>query len=247
MKKNILLILLSSALLASCSFSDIISFGKKDNDSSSKEPENQENNDNKEQDKNTQSKTVNFYGSYLPSEWTDPGINLDSTLASCSSANDLLIGAVNPQVNDSSQLSELFFTNLHAGYYETSGLVLQLGSGQVSKGNYTSGTLVWTSVKKIKKVEVVGQCYTKPAGATDTTAHMTIEAGGKGTDVTQNNDYQRPITNSTTKDMSFAVEAEETLAYKTYTNEYPDGINRFCLTSLEGRMFLKSLTITWEL
>lgn len=240
MKKNILLILLSSALLASCSFSDIISFGKKDNDSN-KESENQENNDNKERDENTQSKTINFYGSYLPSAWTKTGVNMDSTLLSCSSANDLLIGAVNSQVNDSNQLSELFFTNLHVGYYETSGLVLQLGSGQVPKG-----TLVWTSVKKIKKVEVIGQCYTKPEGAADTTAHMTIEAGGKGTDVTENNNYQRPITNSTTKDM-FELKSGENPSYKMEPNEYEEGINRFCLTSLGGRMFLKSLTITWEL
>jgi len=250
MKKNILLILLSAGLLAGCSLSDIISFGKKDNSSSDNETtdNNQQtgnNNNNNNTNKNTKTLTVNFFGSNLSSDWTAPGVKMDCTLLSSNSQNEKLVNCTFAQVNDTSLLSELFFTELNTAFYETSGLVIQVGNG--SGDDFKSGTLTWTSTKKIVTVDVVGQCYSKVNGATDSSAHMTIEAGGKGTDVTENNNYQRPITNSTTKDMSFVVGSGDTPSYKTYPNEYPEGINRFRLTSLDGRMLLKSLTITWEL
>ena len=249
MKKKLLFIPLFGMLLAGCSFEDLMFWNKKEEKSEEKQPENPGKTDDQgsggsgkedEQITGTVTKTVNFYGSYLSSEWTAPGVSMDCTLLSCSTQNERLRSGTSSQVNNTSLLSELFFTKLNTAYYESSGLVIQIGTGS------GSGTFVWTSTKKITKVEVTAQCYAKSQGSVDGNAHLQIEAGGKGTDVTENNNYQRPITDGTTKDMSLTVSSGETPAYKTFTNEYETGINRFCLTSLDGRVFLKSLTITWN-
>ena len=245
MKKKLLFIPLIGMLLAGCSFEDLMFWKKKEDGSSGKEPENPGEKGDDNPTTGSVTKTINFYGSYLPSEWTNPGNVMDSTLLSKKTQNDKLVKLTNSQVNDTSCLSELFFTNLNTAFYDSNNIVIQIGLGNPAKGDFISGTFVWTSAKKITKVEVTGQCYYKTEGATDSAAHMKIEAGGKGEDVTKDNDYQRPITDPVTADMDFTVK-EETPTYKTYTNEYSEGVNRFCLTSLGGRVLLKSLTITWN-
>ena len=242
MKKKLLFVPLFGMLLAGCSFEDLMFWKKKDDGSSEKEPENPGEKGDDDATTGSVTKTINFYGSYLSSEWTASGVSMDSTLLSCKTQNERLVNSTNSQVNSASLLSELFFTKLNTAQYDENGLIIQIGTGNPAKDNFKSGTFIWTSSKKITKVEVTAQCYTKSQGSTDTDAQLKIEAGTKGTD----EGYDRPIESSTTADMSLAVEAEETPTYKTFTHEYSDGIDRFCLTSLGGRVFLKSLTITWN-
>ena len=259
MKKKLLFIPLFAITLSGCSFDDLM-FWKNETErdvEGQQEVKPQENNENKEEqqvnpDNNNQSqsntpiaKTIFFYGSYLPSDWKAQGVGMDCTKLSDSDQNDNLKKVANGQVNDSNLLSELFFTKLNTAPYESSGLIIAIGTGNPAKGDFNSGTFTWTSTKKITKVELSGQCYKKELGAVDSAAHLTIEAGGKGVDVSENNNYQRPITDPVSDDLSFVVGSEETPTYKTYTKEYSEGINRFTLTSLEGRVLLKSLTITW--
>ena len=239
MKKKLLFIPLFGLLLAGCSFEDLMFWKKKDDDSSQKEGDKDPGDSDPEI--KTTTKTINFYGDYMDSNWKAPGVSMDSTLDSCKTQNERLLGVVNNQVSDTSLLSELYFTKLNTGWYDATqtSLVLQLGGG--SGDNFTSGTLTWTSTKKIYKGDVEAQYYTKTGGATESSAYLNIEAGDKGTDAWK----ERPIENSQTKDRNFAPEEGETLTYKTCTNSYTEGITRFRLTSLDGRMFLKSLTITW--
>ena len=249
MKKKILFVPLLGMLLAGCSFEDLMFWQKKDEESKEKQQENPGKTDDggkEEETTGSVTKTVNFYGSYLPSEWKAQGVGMNCELDSCSTQNSKLRNCTSGQVGDASLLSELFFTCLNTAPYDDNSLVIAIGTGDPTGNKYKSGTFVWTSSKKIVKVDVTAQCYYKGVGATDSNAHLTIEAGGKGTDVTENNNYQRPITDGTTTDMSLAVESGETPTYKTFSNEYENGINRFCLTSLDGRVFLKSLTITWN-
>ena len=247
MKKNILLMLLSSVLLAGCSISDILPWGKKDNESEQKTPENSEENtggnENLDELKNPFTLTINYSGSYLPSEWTDPGVVCDSTLLSSDTQNERLRNATNAQVNNSNLLSELFFTKLNTAYGDGDSLVLQIGTGDPAKNKFNFGTFIWTSVKKIYRVDISAQCYTKTLGSTDSSAHLQIEAGKKGTD----KNYDRPITSPVTFDMDLSVGQDESLVYKAFSNTFPKGIDRFCLTSLGGRVFLKSISITWDL
>ena len=249
MKKKLLFIPLFGMLLAGCTVEDLMFWQKKKEPVNEKEPENPGDNKEKEPEPEPSTgsltKTINFYGSSLPSDWTASGVSLDSTLLSCQKQNAKFIPAIESQVGNTSLLSELFFKKLNTAV-SGDGLVIQIGGGNPAKDNFTPGSLVWTSTKKITKVEVTAQCYVKDQGATDSEAHLAIEAGGKGIDVTEDNNYQRPITNAVTADMSFEVESTETPTYKTFTNEYTDGIERFSLTSSGGRVFLKSLTITWN-
>ena len=256
MKNNVLLMFLAATLLTGCSISDVLPWGNKTEEGSqeqdnkgekesqeqSKEEEEQSKEDDQDQvPTGIVTKTINFYGNDLPSEWTDPGVSMDSTLLSCKTQNDRMVNLTKTQVGDNSLLSELFFKKLNTAYYDSSSLIVQIGTGNPAKNTFNPGTFIWTSVARIIKVKVTAACYFKTEGATDSAAHLTIEAGTKGTD----KDYNRPITNSTTADMSFAVESGQTPEYKTYSYDYAEGIDRFCLTSLEGRVLLKSLTLTW--
>jgi len=249
MKKKLLFLPLVGLLLSACSFEDLM-FWKKKEDSTPQNQEGSSDDDGGEGEgdgssTNHVTKTINFFGSYLPNDWKSSGVSMDSTLLSCSTQNEKLINATKTQVNDSNLLSDLFFKKLNTAVYDSSGLIIQIGTGNPAKSNFSSGVFTWTSSKKITKVEVTAQCYAKDQGAVDSKASLKIEAGGKGTDVDENNNYQRPITNAVSADMSFEVESGESPAYKTYSYEYNEGINRFCLTSLGGRVFLKSLVITW--
>ena len=241
----------AAGLLTGCSLSDIFPFSKNDEGSADNtqqieniiEPIVEADDEIKDDPVPTgvTTKTINFFGNALPNEWTAPGVSMDSTLLSCETQNDRLVNITKNQINDNNLISELFFTKLNTAYFDSSSLIIQIGTGNPTKNNFNPGTFIWTSVSKIIKIDVTAMCYVKEQGATDSSAHLKIEAGTKGVD----KNYNRPITNSTTSDMSFAVQEDETPEYKTYSNEFAEGIDRFCLTSLDGRVFLKSLTITW--
>jgi len=196
--------------------------------------------------KNPYTATVNYYGSYLYDGWTSQGVKMDCTMLSCDVQNERLRNLTSEQVNNKSNLlSELFFTNLNTGYYDyvnSADLALTIGTGDASRDEFNSGTFIWTSVKKIYKVEITAKCYEKGEYTLDSNAHLKIEAGIKGTDVK----YTRPISNKQTKDLSFAAESGVSV-YKSYSTTYAEGVDRFCLTSLDGRVVIKSLTITWDL
>ena len=245
MKKNVLLMFLAATFITGCSLSDVLPWGNKPDDKAQEQDEKEDGKDDEKDDPvptGITKKTINFYQNYLPSEWTDPGVSMDSTLLSCKTQNDKLINLTKTQIGGNSHLlSELFFTKLNTAFYETSGLIVQIGTGNPAKSDFNSGTFIWTSSARIIKVVITAACYFKTEGATDSAAHLSIEAGDKGED----KDYKRPILNSTTNDMSFAVEQGQTPEYKTYSFDYAEGIDRFCLTSLEGRVLLKSLAFTW--
>lgn len=254
MKKNILVLFIAAAFTTGCSISDIVPWKSEDNKSISEESnkkvedesQNGSNENGQESNEDVKptgiaTKTINFYGNSLPNEWTAPGVSMDSTLLSCKTQNERMVNMTNSQVNNNNLLSEVFFTKLNTAYYDSSSLVVQIGTGNPAKGDFKSGTFTWTSVNRIIRVDITAMCYAKTQGAIDSTAHLLIEAGDKGTD----KDYDRPINNSTTKDMSFAVGSDETPNYKTYSIDFAEGIDRFCLSSLDGRIFLKSLSITW--
>ena len=243
MKKKLLFVPLIGMLLAGCSFEDLMFWKKKDADTDQKGGDEGGGDSGGETGAKT-TKTINLYGSYLPEEWTNTGVVMNSKLLSCKTQNERMVNTVKNQVNNTSFMSEIFFTALNTAWYDSNNLIVQVGTGNPAKDSFESGTFIWTSTKKIYKVEVTGQCYVKTQGATDSNAHMTIEAGEVGVPDPED-EYARPIANGTTEDMSFVVGSGETPEYKTFTNEYDEGINRFCLTSLGGRMLLKSLTITW--
>lgn len=251
MKKNILLILLSAALLTGCEFDITLQrlFGGKDKEqetqqkeenSQEKPEENQQSGDNEDQQPsgdqggnggggNQQGgeeqgivKTVNFSGSVFSVVGTSGGVSIDTSLSSGANGAQHLKECIESQLNDSSLFTGMTALKLNTAPYDSKA-ILCIGTGNPAKDDFNPGTFTWNSNKKIYKVELSAQCYIKDQGATDRAAHILLDS----------------------QDNSLEVAEAETLEFKTFSKEYEAGTKSFTLTSQGGRVFLKSLTITW--
>lgn len=141
MKKNILLILLSSVLLTGCTFSDIFPWGKKDDESGQKTTENP----NEKGPKNPYTATILTSGE----SFFGDGTNINNT-----GKFDELKDYFNNQLENSVSFTSATGDRLVGRAYDGVNY-LQIGS---SGG---AGSLVLTSNKKIYSVEANVFCYIK--------------------------------------------------------------------------------------
>ena len=113
--------------------------------------------------------------------------------------------------------------NLHTQKFKSE-TYLQFGSGSNAEGS-----LKWFSVEKIYRVEINVLCYAKEDtyhGFTnvDNWSHIAID----------NEDH----------DLTFSTGGDPEL--KTFAIDYPQGVTSFTVKSSMGRVYMKSMKITWR-
>ena len=255
MKKNIILILLSAALLTGCEF-DIslqrLFSGKQEeqetqqtdeenSQNSEEKPQNSEENNNNsgdeghngEQGGNNQTPIIqNEYvaeiktsGTAISNFATSAGVQVDSDLSSGAGNAAKLTSCLKAQLEHEECLSTAWYEKINTGEWDNE-CIVQIGTGNPAKNNFNPGTFKWNSTGKIYKVEITAICYSKPSYSEDSNAKLKID-----------NDEAQALKSST----------EETLQFKTIVKEYENGTNSLTIQSIDGRVFLKALKITWSL
>lgn len=240
MKKNTLIILLASLALSACDLDlSFLGLGNKTNqniEGQTQEPQQEQNSENSSGNNgdngngggqvNTDEATtftVKTYGSSISNVGTSPGVNIDSSLLSGSENANKLETALKNQLASADYLDKITCTKLNTADYE-SAAIIQIGTGNPANNKFTSGTFTWKAKKaKIAKVSLEVQCYTKDEGATDSSAHLSIDSS----------------------DYSLEIGESETPAFKVIEKEYSEMVDSFTLTSINGRVFMKTVTITW--
>lgn len=242
MKKNILLVLLSAALLTGCEldlgFIKFANDGSKESEQQQKQEENNQNsqenqgeNENKPEGSGEQqgqpgdvyTALINTSGAAISAVATKSGVSIDTTLLSGAEKAELFKTALKNQLQYDACLTSITCVNLYTAVWQDV-CMIQIGSGNPAKGNLKSGTFTWNSSAKIYKVEIDAQCYSKEQGATDSLAHLKVDES----------------------DYSLEVAENEELEFKTISKEYAEGTNSFSLVNDGGRVLLKSLKITWR-
>ena len=247
MKKNILVILLSSFLLAGCEFNlDFI----KNRNNESKEPEAEQNKEENSQnyqentgenDNNNESQGGEQGGEQGGNQQQDPPINeyspiiLTSGSAFASQFSDRtqfgngsgtlsLKNYLAGQLNNNNLLTSLECSTIQALNFKES-RILQIGSGS------TTGSFTWESENtKIYKVEVTVCCYTKyndndNVWVTDSWSHFLIDED----------------------DHDLTYDGATEPAMLSFSKDYENGTNSFTLSNKDGRVFIKEMKITWRL
>ena len=243
MKKNILVVLLSSALLAGCEFDlNSIKFWEKksadpetEQKQEEKDPNSQENPvENENNDKpeggeqggneqqnppaNEYTATILTSGSNFASEFSD------RTQFGTATGTENLRTFIAGQLENNDLLSDIECTTMQALNYKDS-RILQIGSGSAT------GSFTWESnIKKIYKVEATVCCYTKyndndNIWVTDYWSHFLIDS----------DDHDLTYDGSTEPEM------------KSFSKIYENGTNSFSFFSQDGRVFIKEMKITWRL
>lgn len=251
MKKNILLVLLSASLLSGCELDIAVKrfFGL-----IKEEPQQQE--DNKENNQENQGNsgendktdggegegqqggegegeqkpnagdeyvaTISTYGSSISSFATSGGVQVDTDLSSGANNAAKLTACLQAQVKYEECLSGTWFSKINTAIWDNA-CIVQVGTGNPAKDNFNSGTFTWNSTAKIYKVEITAMCYAKVGYSEDSSAKIKIDDGS-----------------------AQALKDGTELEFKTLTKEYAEGTNSFTIQSIDGRVFLKSLTITWR-
>ena len=250
MKKNILVILLSAALLAGCELDlGFIKIGKeiptepeteqKEEEKKENSQENQGENGNNEQPEggeqggNEQQQPeqtgdaytalVNTNGKAIETVAVSSGVSIDTSLSSGAAKAELFQTALKAQLEYESCLTSITCLTLNTAVWDGV-CMIQIGTGNPAKNKFNPGTFTWNSSAKIYKVEIDAMCYSKEQGATDSLAHLKVD----GTDY------------------SLDVGTNEELEFKTISKEYAQGTKSFTLVSDGGRVLLKSLKITWK-
>lgn len=228
MKKKLLFIPLACLLLTGCSFENLMFWKKNEGNQQSQKEKEEEITPEPPVTGETYSETVYFYGSYIQDIGTTAGVSIDSSQSSGQAKAALLQNDIISQMDSSKSglLTELYAINVHTGDYpDGEGAIVQIGSGNPAKDNFNDGSLKWTSSNKITKVEVTAECYNKLPYSFDTTSCISIS----GT--------------------SFALksEEEETPSFKTFSKEFNGDTKTFTLAAVDGRVFLKAVTVTWSL
>ena len=249
MKKNILLVLLSAALLTGCEFDITLQrlFGGKDNEpeQQQKEDENKENSpENPGENQNTdgdggqstpsggdQTPTDPKDIDELENQYTATILTSGSKFASDFSGGSHfdtetkqtnLKNFLSSQLEYEGLISSIACTNLHAQTFDD---VTYLSFG--SQKNV--GALALTSAIKIYKVEVKVLCYAKY----NDTDHVT--------NIDSNAHF---MINSDDHDMSY--DGLTNPSVMSFEKSFEEGANTFNLASNSGRVFLQSMTITWK-
>lgn len=120
-------------------------------------------------------------------------------------------------------ISKVETSNLHSQKFKSE-TYLQLGSGSNAEG-----LIKWVSIEKIYKVEINVMCYAKEDtyhGITniDNWSHIAIDA----------------------QDFDLTYDGGTDPEVKTFSLEYPQGTTEFTVKSSMGRVFMKSMSITWR-
>lgn len=122
-------------------------------------------------------------------------------------------------------ISSVGATNCHTQKYD-SNTYFQLGSGSNAEGSFT-----WNSDVKIYKVEAAVLCYSKYNDynqfyVTDSWSYFAID------------DEDNDLTNK--------VDSDGKPLVVTYFKEYAEGTDSFSISSSLGRVYVKTLKITWR-
>jgi len=242
MKKNVLLILLSAALLTGCEFDiTLASLGKKkENESTPTEEKENENTpstptteedppkpetptEEREDIKDEYTATILLSGnSFAQATSTRSGYQLDdSTYAEHVSALK--------EYCDSNLEYENLITKINCTDDNTAELYSKIyfcvGTGYHVNGKFKPGTFKWTSGEKIYRVEIKALAYAKEYNNTvnpDTISHVWIDSDDHSLETTSAPEVQ------------------------TFSKEYGDGTNSFSIKSTGSRVLLESITITWR-
>ena len=251
MKKKLLLLVLSAALLGGCDFKlSSLKFwetkkpensqenqGKtEENDQTSEDNHQQEESEKQEEQQQEERQdllqeytaTLSTHGLYFNTNFKE-GTNF--TIAGQAKVDELR------EYLDGSLEYEDLFTSLICDYCTTRKVegdtYLQIGTGSYAKGKFNEGTLTYGSKVKISKVEITAFNYSNPyqdyqTGVTipnvDTECHLMLDD----------------------LDLSLELNSNESPVEKKISKEYTDGVNKFTLTATSGRVLIKEMTITWR-
>lgn len=127
------------------------------------------------------------------------------------------------QVDYENLITEVETDNLHSRKFNSE-TYLQFGSGSNAEGS-----IVWTSVEKIYKVEINVCCYAKYDsyhGFTnvDSWSHIAIDS----------------------EDFDLTYDGKTDPQMMTFSKEYSQGVTSFRIASSMGRVLMKSMKITWR-
>lgn len=241
MKKNILLVLLSAALLTSCEFDITLQrfFGKKENETEQQQNQNGSNQNSQEKPQEIEETSNNSNGNNqqnppenIPDEgYTAKILTSGSDFASKFSAGShfdnekkqsALKEFLSSQLQYSGLISDLSCTNLHTQAFKNI-TYLQFGSG---KG---VGALSITSGVKIYKVQVKVLCYAK---YNDTDQITNIDS------------WSHFYIDNQDNDLTYDGKTDPTVM--TFEKSFDSGVNSFNLASKDGRVYLKEMSVTWR-
>lgn len=127
------------------------------------------------------------------------------------------------QVEYLNLITKVETNNLHAQKFN-SDTFLQFGSGSNAEGY-----IEWQSIEKIYKVEIEVLCYAK----TDT-YHG----------ITNVDSWSHVAIDSTDFDLTYDGKTDPEI--RKFSLDYPQGVTSFTVSSSLGRVYMKSMTITWR-
>ena len=240
MKKNFLLVLLSSLTLASCDFSiEQLKFWEKTSDNTQQEGEKESTDQDGHQDadpgtdpqvdpgtppQGTYVHKISLSGSEFSSitsgergyqfddeEFSSHVQDLQKYCASKLDATNMLT-SINCIKCNTAPYNNVFYFCVGTGYY---------GSNKFNEGSFK-----WTSVLPIHKIEIKAMAYSKldDGGSTD------------GQSVVWINDESH----------SLAQETTVAPTMQTFSKDFPKGVESFEIKSTGSRVLLESITITWD-
>ncbi len=249
MKKNILVILLSAAFLTGCELDlGFIKIGKQESKEPEAEQKQEENNQNSQENQgengnnekpeggeeggneqqpetheNEYTATISTYGSEISDFATSAGVQVDTDLSSGAGNATKLTNCLKAQLEHAECLTSTWFEKINTAEWDEK-CIVQIGTGNPSKSNFNPGTFKWNSSVKIYRVEITAQCYAKPPYSEDSDSKLKIDNGA-----------------------SQALKSGEELDFQTVSKDYENGTNSFTIQSVDGRVLLKALKITWRL
>lgn len=172
--------------------------------------------------------TLETHGLYFNTNFSE-GTNLTS-------ASQSKVDELREYLEDPLEYENLF-TSLTCEYCTTRKVdgdtYLQIGTGSYAKGKFNEGTFKYGSKEKIYRVEVTAFNYSNPyqdysTGAlvpnVDTEAHLLLDDN----------------------DLSLELPSTSNPVEKSVVKEYANGVNSFTLKATNGRVLIKSITITWR-
>ena len=239
MKKNLLLILLSSVLLVGCDF-NLPSLKNKEKENTANQNENcntqhqqQESGGNTETEDKDElleeyTATLVTHGEYFNENFKE-GTNFNSSAVS--KVEELRTYLENPL-----EFEDLF-TSLTCDYCATRKVegdtYLQIGTGSYAKSKFNEGKLVFGSKVKIYRVKITAFNYSNPYNDpqtgqlvpnVDAACHLKLD------DI----------------DLNMELASSETPTAKVVEKSYGEGTTSFTLKATSGRVLIKEMTITWR-
>jgi len=237
MKKNILLVLLSAALLSSCEFDITLQrfFSKKDDKSGQQQPEGENNQNSQENPGENNNSNGNNGQQNSPQDIPENGytatiLTSGSSFASKFSVNshfdtekkqEELKSFLSSQLQYSGLIDTISCTNLHVQSFDNE-TYLQFGSGT------GVGGLAITSQVKIYKVQVKVLCYAKYD-----------DYHG----ITNIDSWSHFFINDEEKDLTYDGKTNPSVV--TFEKSFESGVDTFTLASQYGRVYLKEMSVTW--